>query len=139
VALDQPEHHETQDHHADLDDQHKPAHELEHRLAGGRRRTQTAGLARGYGNHEGREKPVADHHHHEHVVFPCEVARNAILHGKDEGRPEHQQDAEAGICPGHRVVSNRAAVMWRLRPNPGRRSTVNPAASSPRRTKPAAA
>ena len=136
-AFDQPDPGEGVDHHADLGGQQRAAHDLQDRLARASDALQSARAPGRDGDHERREEPVADHDDHQSVVFPRNMARDAVLRGEDEARGDHQPDAQRGVVAlAH--AGRTARVMCRFRPKPGARVTVKPAAARPRRTKPAA-
>jgi hypothetical protein len=97
VALDKAELHEGHDHDADLGGQKHAAEDLQERLRGRGGSADRAFAPPRQHHHEGGEEPVADHHHHEDVVMAGEVAADPVLHREDEGRGDHQPDAEAGI------------------------------------------
>ena len=110
VALDQPKVDESQHHHVDLDHQQHTAKGLQQRLPGPGRLTQPPGLARRDAQHEKPEEPIADHHHHGHVVGAGQMPGKAVLNGEDNHGHHHQDDAEAGVLGGHRQ-GFRATVM----------------------------
>ena len=101
MAFDQPQHHESHHHDADLCRQQHPARDLQRRVMAADCVAQPARLARRHGGDEEGEEPEADHHHHEDVVFARQMPRNAVLQGKDQGGGDHQPDAQPGVLLGH--------------------------------------
>ena len=74
VAFHQPQHGKAPDRHADFRDQQYRAKRLYPRLAGRRSVAQSPRLACANRNNKGRKEPIADHHNHQHVIFPGQMA-----------------------------------------------------------------
>jgi len=103
MAFHKPKGCESGDHHANFQGQQRASEALQQGLLRCGCGPDRPGCADCHGDHEGRKEPIADHHHHQHVVFPREVLRNAVLDRENEGRCDHQADAKAGVIL-HRVL-----------------------------------
>src|SRR6056297_2087013 len=135
MAFYKAEDHEARNHHADLRGQELSPRCLKPRAARTRRLPQPSCLTHAEEDHEGGEKPVADHHNEEDVVDFDEMPREPVLQREDESRGDHHADA-GGILGSARASTPR--LMCRFAPKPPARSTVNPASARERRTAPAA-
>ena len=106
MALDKAKEHKARDHDADFAREQQAACDLEDGLGCGGSGPERALFTGGDGDHEGREKPVADHDDHHDVIFAREVARETVLHCKDKGGERHEDHAKA------RVILHALSLRW---------------------------
>ena len=74
MAFDQAQQLEGADHDADFHRQKRAAEDLQCRLAGVGLLAQPSGLAIGKGDDKSGKEPIADHDHHQDIIFRCQMA-----------------------------------------------------------------
>ena len=133
MSLDQADNGIGPNHDGDLDHQKQRTQHMNRQAGGVDGGAESLGAAGGKDHDIDGKDPIAKGHDHGGIVGFRQIARQPILHRKRQHGGDHQRDAKM-----RGLHAKTPTDMWRLRPWPGRRSTVNPASASARRTWPAA-